>query len=138
MLLMIILFFRTLMVSDNFVLRILNFDSESVRPETVRALEKYLNNPDLEFEKVNRASVACGPMIKWLKSQILYSSILSKVDPLKKEMESLSKETGVKSAKCDELETAIKDLESQVDLERFNAFLMKHFRSASTKRSMRS
>jgi hypothetical protein len=56
--------FRTLMVSDNFISRILNFDSETVRPETIRALEKYLSNPDFEFEKINRASVACGPMVK--------------------------------------------------------------------------
>lgn len=26
---------------------------------------KYLNNPEYNYEKVNRASLACGPMVKW-------------------------------------------------------------------------
>ena len=32
---------------------------------------KYLNNPDYNFEKVNRASLACGPMVKWAIAQVL-------------------------------------------------------------------
>lgn len=31
---------------------------------------KYLNNPDYTFEKVNRASMACGPMVKWAIAQV--------------------------------------------------------------------
>jgi len=32
--------------------------------------KKYLNNPDFTYEKVNRASVACGPMVKWAIAQV--------------------------------------------------------------------
>lgn len=32
---------------------------------------RYLNNPDYTFEKVNRASMACGPMVKWAIAQVL-------------------------------------------------------------------
>ena len=31
--------------------------------------EKYLSNPDYNFEKINRASSACGPMVKWCIAQ---------------------------------------------------------------------
>lgn len=31
---------------------------------------KYLSNPDYNFEKVNRASMACGPMVKWAIAQV--------------------------------------------------------------------
>lgn len=31
---------------------------------------KYLSNPDYNFEKVNRASLACGPMVKWAIAQV--------------------------------------------------------------------
>ena len=31
---------------------------------------KFLNNPDYNFEKVNRASLACGPMVKWAIAQV--------------------------------------------------------------------
>ena len=32
-------------------------------------MSKYLSNPDYNFEKVNRASLACGPMVKWAIAQ---------------------------------------------------------------------
>lgn len=46
---------------------------------------RYLSNPDYNFEKVNRASMACGPMVKWAIAQVrnflvnhyLYSEINS-------------------------------------------------------------
>ena len=31
---------------------------------------RYLSNPDYNFEKVNRASLACGPMVKWAIAQV--------------------------------------------------------------------
>lgn len=33
---------------------------------------RYLNNPDYTFEKVNRASMACGPMVKWAIAQVYF------------------------------------------------------------------
>jgi hypothetical protein len=32
---------------------------------------KYLSNPDFNYEKVNRASLACGPMVKWAIAQVM-------------------------------------------------------------------
>lgn len=34
---------------------------------------KYLSNPDYNYEKVNRASLACGPMVKWAIAQVSHS-----------------------------------------------------------------
>lgn len=31
---------------------------------------RYLSNPDYNFEKVNRASMACGPLVKWATAQV--------------------------------------------------------------------
>ncbi len=39
-----------------------------------------------------RASVACGPLLQWLVSQVSYSEILAKVAPLRSEVESLEAE----------------------------------------------
>lgn len=43
-----------------------------VRRDEVREKmhSRYLSNPDYSFEKVNRASMACGPMVKWAKAQV--------------------------------------------------------------------
>lgn len=43
------------------------FNRDEVR-EKMR--NKYLSNPDYNFEKVNRASIACGPMVKWAIAQV--------------------------------------------------------------------
>jgi len=44
--------------------------------DDIRAkMQKYLNNPDYNFEKVNRASVACGPMVKWAIAQASYCDL---------------------------------------------------------------
>lgn len=57
----------------------------------------YFTNPNWEYEKVNRASVACGPMVKWAKAQISYSDMLNNVEPLRNELNRL--ETSLKETK---------------------------------------
>ena len=42
---------RSVMVKDDFVQRILNFDTDSITPETLKAMEKYTQNPDWDFDK---------------------------------------------------------------------------------------
>lgn len=45
------------------------FYSDEVR-EKMHA--RYLSNPEYTFEKVNRASMACGPMVKWAVAQVIW------------------------------------------------------------------
>ena len=70
---------RSVMVKDDFMNRILEFNTDFITPDILRQMEKYVSNPDWDFEKINRASVACGPMVKWAKAQLLYSEMLHKV-----------------------------------------------------------
>jgi dynein heavy chain 1 len=37
---------------------------------------RYLCNPEYNFEKVNRASMACGPMVKWAIAQVMKLSFI--------------------------------------------------------------
>ena len=50
-------------------------------------MKKYLNHSDYTFEKMNKASVACGPLVKWAIAQVSYAEMLQKVDPLRKELQ---------------------------------------------------
>lgn len=104
-------------------------NSDEVR-EKMR--NKYLSNPDYNFEKVNRASIACGPMVKWAiaqvsdpeqykrifltlfpfqTSQIEYAEVLKRVEPLRDELRSLEEqaETNVKHGQD------VKDLIAQLE-----------------------
>lgn len=53
------------MVGDN--THHLYFISEDVRAQM---LSKYMSQPDYNFDKVNRASQACGPLVKWAIAQV--------------------------------------------------------------------
>ena len=52
-----------------FYLSVIKFFREDVRQVM---LDKYLKNPDYNFEKVNRASLACGPLVKWAIAQVTW------------------------------------------------------------------
>ena len=34
--------------------------------------KQYMSDPSYSFEKVNRASLACGPLVKWAIAQVSY------------------------------------------------------------------
>lgn len=65
---------------------------------------QYLTNPDFTYEKVNRASVACGPMVKWAIAQLSYADMIRRVEPLRNEMRSLEKSAEVAKVKSEEVD----------------------------------
>uniref|UniRef100_A0A182S5X8 Dynein heavy chain coiled coil stalk domain-containing protein n=1 Tax=Anopheles maculatus TaxID=74869 RepID=A0A182S5X8_9DIPT len=75
---------------------------------------KYLSNPDYNFEKVNRASMACGPMVKWAIAQVEYADMLKRVEPLRDELSSLERQadTNIKHGK--EVKELIAQLEQSI------------------------
>ncbi|EJW75529.1 hypothetical protein WUBG_13562 [Wuchereria bancrofti] len=48
---------RGVMVKDDFMPRILNFDTDSISAETLKLMEKYIRNPDWDFDKVYNFSI---------------------------------------------------------------------------------
>lgn len=73
--------------------------------ETAKTMRtKYLTNPDFTYEKVNRASVACGPMVKWAIAQLGYADMIRRVEPLRNEMRSLEKSAEVAKVKSEEVD----------------------------------
>jgi dynein heavy chain 1 len=69
------------------------------RPAIVNKMKtKYINNPDYSYDKVNRASAACGPLVKWATAQLTYADMLSKVEPLRNELKKLETEAEKKVA----------------------------------------
>lgn len=75
---------------------------------------KYLDNPEYNFEKVNRASLACGPLVKWAIAQLNYSSMLKRIEPLRNELSSLQAEAESNKKKAAEIDTVIGNLEKSI------------------------
>ncbi|KAL3074127.1 hypothetical protein niasHT_033335 [Heterodera trifolii] len=105
---------RAIMVKGDFIPRILQFNTDSITPEIIEKLKQYEGNPDWEFEKVNRASVACAPMVKWAKAQLDYAKKLFKIEPLNSELKRLEKEAEEKTVKGEELKHKIEALENRI------------------------
>ena len=75
---------------------------------------KYLSNPDYTFEKVNRASLACGPLVKWAIAQLMYADMLKRVEPLRNELLALENAAMEKQQEADEMTAVIAKLEKSI------------------------
>jgi dynein heavy chain 1 len=106
---------RGIIVKENFINTIINFQTENISPQTKSKMEqRFLNNPDYDFNKINNASQACGPLVKWATAQIQYADMLHKVEPLRDELKSLEDTAKVNEKKAKDLESVIQSLEKSI------------------------
>jgi len=70
---------------DDFIASIVMYDNEAKMTPSHRAKMRndYLSLEDFTYERVNRASKACGPLVQWVEAQVEYSEILTSVEPLR-------------------------------------------------------
>ncbi|XP_073982188.1 dynein heavy chain, cytoplasmic isoform X4 [Rhodnius prolixus] len=107
---------RAVVMRDNFINSIVNnFSTENISDEVREKMHtRYLSNPEYTFEKVNRASMACGPMVKWAVAQISYADMLKKVEPLREELRSLEDMAGENQKKGEDTKDLIAQLEKSI------------------------
>jgi len=84
---------RKILSKTDFIPNIVNFDADKLSQKQIKLVsEKYLEgNNELSVESVTRSSKACGPLYKWAQSQIKYSSVYNRVQPLRAEVEQLER-----------------------------------------------
>ncbi|CAO3629084.1 unnamed protein product [Cunninghamella echinulata] len=101
---------------DDFIASIVNYSTESQMTKQLRDFMRrnYLNNPGFEYEAVNRASKACGPLVKWVFAQVTYSDILDRVGPLREEVNQLEQSAEDTKLQAVEIEQMIVDLETSI------------------------
>jgi len=101
---------------NDFIQSIVNYDTDANMTEGMRREinKNFLSNPDYTFEKVDRASKACGPLVQWVIAQVSFSEILHRVEPLRNEVLSLEKEAAETRLKAEELVSMINELESSI------------------------
>ena len=101
---------------DDFIASIVNYDNERqmTRPLRLKMQSEFLSKDDFTYERVNRASKACGPLVQWVAAQVNYSSILDRVGPLREEAEQLEEQALQTRAEAQAIENAIADLERSI------------------------
>ncbi|XP_053373809.1 cytoplasmic dynein 1 heavy chain 1-like isoform X4 [Mercenaria mercenaria] len=106
---------RSIIMRDNFISSIVNFRTDDLSDEIRSKMKnKYLSNTDFNYEKVNRASLACGPMVKWAIAQINYADMLKRVEPLRNELLALESQANENKMKGDDVMRLIADLERSI------------------------
>ncbi|KAL2153811.1 hypothetical protein VTH82DRAFT_4967 [Thermothelomyces myriococcoides] len=101
---------------DDFIASILNFDNEKqmTRALRLKMRNEFLANPEFTFEKVNRASKACGPLVQWVEAQVNYAEILDRVGPLREEVKQLEEQALQTKAEAKAVEETIRNLEASI------------------------
>ncbi|KAK4192422.1 putative dynein heavy chain [Podospora australis] len=101
---------------DDFIASIINFDNERQMTKALRIKmrNEFLANPEFTFEKVNRASKACGPLVQWVEAQVQYAEILDRVGPLREEVQQLEEQALQTKAEAKAVEQTIDNLEASI------------------------
>ncbi|KAG9099539.1 hypothetical protein FS749_001026 [Ceratobasidium sp. UAMH 11750] len=102
---------------EDFIANIVNFDTTRQMTRALREQMKrdYLSQPAFNFETVNRASRACGPLVKWVIAQVRFSEILDKVEPLRNEVEELERKAETTKQSATTIINMIAELEASID-----------------------
>jgi dynein heavy chain 1 len=101
---------------DDFIASIVNYDNERqmTRKHRVKMQNEFLSKEDFTYERVNRASKACGPLVQWVEAQVNYSAILDRIGPLRVEVDQLEEQALQTKAEAQAIENTINDLESSI------------------------
>jgi dynein heavy chain 1, cytosolic len=101
--------------AEGFIRSILDYDTGKLTKQVRDFMRKeYLSRPSYNFEAVNRASKACGPLVKWVLAQVRYSEILDKVEPLRKEVQSLEAQARSTKEQATTIIQLVKELEGSI------------------------
>jgi dynein heavy chain 1 len=101
---------------DDFIASIVNYDNEKqMTPQhRVKMKADYLSKEDFTFERVNRASKACGPLVQWVEAQVNYSEILDRIGPLREEVDQLEEEAIQTKAEAKTIMNTLIELEQSI------------------------
>ncbi|XP_034530779.1 cytoplasmic dynein 1 heavy chain 1 [Notolabrus celidotus] len=106
---------RSIIMRENFIPTIVNFSAEEISDSIREKMKKnYMSNPSYNYDQVNRASLACGPMVKWAIAQLNYADMLKRVEPLRNELQKLEDDATDNKTKAEEVEQMIRDLEASI------------------------
>lgn len=101
---------------EDFIARIIEYNGEKQYSKELTTFmdEKYMKNPIYNYETVNRASKACGPLFMWLQAQLRYSAILDKLEPLRQQMAAVKNNSVENKTKLIAINGMLQDLHSNI------------------------
>ncbi|KAI9809961.1 MAG: hypothetical protein M1825_000394 [Sarcosagium campestre] len=101
---------------DDFIASIVNYDNERqmTRQLRLKMRNDFVSKEDFTYERVNRASKACGPLVQWVEAQVNFSEILDRVGPLRDEVGRLEEQALQTKAEAQAVDRNIGSLEQSI------------------------
>ncbi|KAL7421138.1 dynein heavy chain [Cryptotrichosporon argae] len=100
---------------DDFISSIQHFDTQKMsKAVRDRMMRDYVAKPAFNFDTVNRASRACGPLVQWVIAQVRFSEILDKVAPLRNEVASLEQQAETTKQQARVVEDTVGELVASI------------------------
>ncbi|KAF2396617.1 cytoplasmic dynein-like protein 1 heavy chain 1 [Trichodelitschia bisporula] len=102
---------------EGFIPSIVNYDNEKqmTRALRIKMRNDYLSKEEFTYDRVNRASKACGPLVQWVEAQVNYADILERVGPLREEVGQLENAALQTKEQARVIEDKIKALEKSIE-----------------------
>ncbi len=101
---------------DDFIASIVGYDNERQMTRNLRTKmqNEFLTKDEFTYERVNRASKACGPLVQWVEAQVNFSAILDRIGPLREEADQLEEDALQTKAEAKAIENTIVGLEDSI------------------------
>ncbi|KAL8738025.1 MAG: hypothetical protein Q9181_001132 [Wetmoreana brouardii] len=101
---------------DDFIASIVEYNNERqmTRGHRLKMQNDYLSKNEFTYERVYRASKACGPLVQWVEAQVNYSAILDRVGPLREEAAQLEDQALQTKAEAQAIQKQIVSLEDSI------------------------
>lgn len=97
---------RTFLGTSGVIQTILNFDARNVTPKLKEKVNKIIRSAPNSFEQpvIMNASRAAAPLAAWCVSQVKYSEVLLKIEPLTSELDGLLERLQISQQRVQECE----------------------------------
>jgi chromosome segregation ATPase len=108
---------RTFLSTSGVIQTILNFDARNVTPKLKEKVYKIIKQAPNSFEQpvIMNASRAAAPLAAWCVSQVKYSEVLLKIEPLTSELDGLLERLQISQQRVHECEEQLNQLSLQTE-----------------------
>lgn len=96
---------------DEFLNNLINFDKDNIRPEVIKEINIYKEDPEFDGEKITSRSLAAAGLAKWVIGIVGYNEVYLKVEPKIRAVRESEKALADAQAEVDELEAKVEALE---------------------------
>ena len=100
---------------ENFIHNVVAFETTRVTQSIAAQVQNILKTSGLTVEAVTRSSKACGPLFRWVKSQLEYASIISMAKPLNDELVMLDRVSDELTARHEHYKQVIEELTNTIE-----------------------